>query len=171
MSVQTAIKSWLSSSAPLNTPVVVGKQNAPQPAKPFISFDTRTLAKVGQAEVVLSATPGKQDIYQPAVLAVDIKVIGPGAFSIAGQCVVGLDKESCRDTLLLEKLGVAGVSDVLDMSVVHPNTGLWEEQAGFYVSFNTSLAVSEQLQWIQYVDAEGTVTTDRDNDLTFTISI
>jgi hypothetical protein len=171
MSVQTAIKNWLSSSLPLNTPVIVGKQNAPQPAKPFVSFDTRTLTRIGQAETRLSNTAGKQDTFQDALLTVDIKVIGPGAFSLAGACIVGLEKESCRDDLILNRLGVADVSDVLDMSTVHPSTGLWEEQAGFYISFNTGLSVSEQLQWIQYVEAEGTATTDRQNDLTFTISI
>lgn len=171
MSAQTAIRSWLVSSAPLNTPVIVGKQNAPQPAKPFISFDTRTLTRLGQAEIVLSGVAGKQDIFQDAVLTVDIKVIGAGAFSIAGQCLVGLEKESCRDDLILNRLGVGGVSDVLDMSTVHPSTGLWEEQAGFYVTFNTGLAVSEQLQWIQHTEAEGVMTTDRENDVTFTLSV
>jgi len=134
--------------------VIIANQNAPRPSLPYFTVQLLSFNALGEPEEI----PGGgvfQTVNQWSELTVQVKAVGADAFSRAFACKEKLGLREFADSLFKKGAGLARISSVLDLPATRQN-GI-EQQAVFDVAFNVATETSEDVSYIDDVEATGTI--------------
>lgn len=169
--IQAAVLKWAiaNNGASLNgSKIVFANQNAPRPARPFITLFVNTFADGEHSSVGAPDDYGIAEIVSDRMVMVDIQAYGTNAQDIIDNLRLSFEKVRVQEELRRDKIPFIRVSSGFDdtSEVVGSE---YEPRAQMDVEFRCAAIIEDDVGLIENVEIEGVFEDGVNDDLTVTI--